>query len=482
MTFCRNAPRLSRLWGYLAMALPVAVFLLVRSVVLAKFLSGSPAFTDNPLWGADFLTARLTAFKVLGKYLWLLVWPSRLSCDYSFNQIPLFAWRFDNWEDWKAILALAVCAGAAWAAVVCYRRSKPLLFFIAFFSLAVAPTANLVILIGTIMAERLLYLPSIGFAGCLAWVGWAGYLRLRAHWPAARIVAPAALGLVCLTFCARTFFRNGDWFDERTMWSSAERAAPNSYKVHRHMALLTVDMPGGGSEIARGEIERAIAILQPLPDERKIPALYATAGFCYRAKGNALGQNGGAAWYRKSRDVLLEGRRLDQAVHGDMARRNSLRDIALGLSGEPALYMELGRTYRRLEEPRQAIEAFEYGLSIDPRAEFFEEIAAAHRALGDPVAAAITLLEGIAMGVGDQSRLAVEVVNLYRQTAPESCAVAGSGNSAALNFNCPLVRSELCAAGLNAAVLYRRMGRERDAISIAASAVGSLGCPSDMFR
>jgi hypothetical protein len=220
MTFCRNAPRLSRLWGYLAMALPVAVFLLVRSVVLAKFLSGSPAFTDNPLWGADFLTARLTAFKVLGKYLWLLVWPSRLSCDYSFNQIPLFAWRFDNWEDWKAILALAVCAGAAWAAVVCYRRSKPLLFFIAFFFLAVAPTANLVILIGTIMAERLLYLPSIGFAGCLAWVGWAGYLRLRAHWPAARIVAPAALGLVCLTFCARTFFRNGDWFDERTMWSS----------------------------------------------------------------------------------------------------------------------------------------------------------------------------------------------------------------------------------------------------------------------
>jgi len=46
-------------------------------------------------------------------------------------------------------------------------------FFVAFFFATLAPTSNLVILIGAIMAERFLYLPSIGFAGCLAWAGWA---------------------------------------------------------------------------------------------------------------------------------------------------------------------------------------------------------------------------------------------------------------------------------------------------------------------
>ena len=207
MTYCRDAPRRSRLYGYGAAALPVAAFLWVRSTVLAGIPAGHPAFTDNPLWGADFFTARLTAIKVVGKYLWLLVWPSRLSCDYSYNQIPLFTWRFDNWEDWKAILALAVCAGAVAAAAACYRRSKPLFFFITFFFLALAPTANLAILVGTIMAERFLYLPSIGFAGCLAWLvglpasGWARagrrrVWRLRPHWErcawySARALSPA---------------------------------------------------------------------------------------------------------------------------------------------------------------------------------------------------------------------------------------------------------------------------------------------------
>ena len=482
IAFCRTAPRRWRVWGYLAAALPVALFLAVRSMVLAKLPSGQPAFTDNPLWGADFFTARLTAIKVLGKYLWLLVWPSRLSCDYSYNQIPLFTWRFNNSDDWKAILALTVCAGAAAAAVLCYRRSRPVFFFIAFFFLAMAPTANLAMLIGAIMAERFLYLPSIGFAGCLAWLGWAGYRRLRGRWPAARIMAPAVLGVICLAFCARTFARNADWFDDRSAWSSAELSCPNSYKVHQHLALLTVDLPGGGSEIARGEIERAIAILQSLPDERKIPALYATAGFCYRAKGNALGPNGGAEWYRKSLDLLLEGRRLDQAAHRDMSRWSSLRGMTAALFGEPAVYMELGRTYRRMGEPRKALEAFDYGRSINPRVEFFDEMAGVYRAMEDPERAAITLLEGIAMGVEGQARLAAEVVALYSQTAPDSCALAGSGSSATLNFNCPLVHGEMCSAGRNAAALYRRMGRENDAIATATGAVRSLGCPAEMFR
>ena len=112
--------------------------------------------------GAGFWTARLTAVKVIGKYLWLLLWPSRLSCDYSYNQIPLF-----TWGDWKALAAVAACVALAAVAIVCYRRSKPVFFFIAFFFAALAPTSNLAILIGTIMAERFLYLPSIGFAGCL---------------------------------------------------------------------------------------------------------------------------------------------------------------------------------------------------------------------------------------------------------------------------------------------------------------------------
>jgi len=483
IAFCRGVPRSARLPGYLATALPVAFFLLVRNQVLATLPAGLVAFTDNPLMGADFWTARLTAVKVLGMYLWRLVWPAQLSCDYSYNQIPLFSWRFTGWEDWKTIAALAVCAGALGAAALCYRRSKPVFFLIAFFFVTLAPTANLAILIGTIMAERFLYLPSIGFAGCLVWAGWTGYRRLGSRWPMARSLAVALPVAMCLAFGVRTFARNGDWLDERSLWTSAVRVSPASFKVHQHLAVTLAAPPANAMEAASDEIAQSVAIIEPLPDELKPATIYATAGACYRARGDLRGQpGGGAAWYRKSLDVLLEGRRADLAWWQDMSRRNAAEGKTVAVTGWSPVYLELGKTYRTMGEFQKALEALQYGRRINPRAEFFEEMAASYRALGDPAQAAITLLEGIAMDTTSQARLAAEVVDLYRQSAPGSCALAGSGTSAGLNFECPLVRSQLCTAGRNAAILYRQMQRENDAVATAVSAVRSLGCPAEMFR
>jgi protein O-mannosyl-transferase len=454
----------------------------VRTWLLASSPLGLAAFTDNPLVATDFWTARLTAVKVLGKYLWLLIWPARLSADYSYNQIPLFSWSFNRWQDWQAILALAVYAAAGALALICYRRSRPVFFFISFFFAAMAPTANLFLLIGTIMAERVLYLPSVGFAGCLAWAGWVVYRRLRPRFPAARVVAPAALTVVVLAFGARTFARNSDWFDERSLWTSAAQSSPASYRTHQHLANSLASPPAPDLDAAIREAEQSLTILQPLPYEEKVPAAYATAAFCYRVKGNSLGQNGGAAWYRKALDTLLEGQKVDVAEDREMASQNRRAGKTVGPAHCIPLYIELSRTYRALGQYENALGPLTPDLWVDPPAEYFEERAQTYRAMGDSQQAVISLLEGITMGSPDQVRLAAEVVDMYRQTAPESCALAGSGTSAALNFNCPLVRNQLCSAGRNAAILYRQMNRERDARAIAASAIQSLGCPLELFR
>jgi hypothetical protein len=478
ITWCRNAPWRARTPGYLASALPVAVFLLVRSQVLARLPLALVAFTDNPLVGADFWTARLTAVRVLGKYLGLLFWPARLSCDYSYNQIPLFSWSL-GWQDCQAILALAVYGAAAALAAVCYRRAKPVFFLLAFFFAAMAPTANLLMPIGTIMAERLLYLPSMAFAGCLAWAGWWAYVRLAPRWPAARLAAPVALAAISLTFCGLTYARNSDWLDERSLWTSAVRACPASYRTHQHAAsaLASTDLDG-----AVGEATRSLAILEPLADGQKAAAAYATAGSCYRAKGDSLGPEAGAAWYRKARDVLLAGRKVDEACDRELVRRNGLAGKTVAPALLTPLYLELGRTYRRLGQFPEALEALAVLRLVDPRAEVFEELSQTYRAMGDDPQAAISLLEGITMGAGDQARLAAEVLDLYRQTAPESCALAGRGSSAAIDFNCPLVHDQLCLAGRNVAAWYRQMHRESDSLATAAGAVRSLGCPAEMFR
>jgi tetratricopeptide (TPR) repeat protein len=227
--------------AYSALVPPLAAFLYLRGTLQTHI---AVRFLENPLWSADFWTARLTAFKVIGKYLWLFVWPARLSADYSYNAVPLFGWHPAQWEDAKALLALALCLGAALLAVRWYRTRKPLFFFLGFFFVALAPTSNLAILIGSIMAERFVYLPSIGLAGCVVAairalgrpISRGRQFAVRAAW-----IAP---GLLCAAGAARTYARNFDWLDERSLWTSAVDVCPESAKTHNNLGNALEQVPG----------------------------------------------------------------------------------------------------------------------------------------------------------------------------------------------------------------------------------------------
>jgi tetratricopeptide (TPR) repeat protein len=328
------------------------------------------------------------------------------------------------------------------AAIFCYRRHKAVCFFMAFFFAALAPTSNLVILIGSVMAERFLYLPSVGFAGCLVW---AIYRRPR--------MAPAVLALICAALAIRTYARNIDWLDDQSLWASAAKVCPASYKTHLHVATALVGSQGQGMERAIGEVDRSLAILDGLPDDRNVPQAYAVAGFIYLMQGSGA---------QKALDVLLRGERIDRTIARELRRENQLRGIATSPSGWYPLYLALGDAYLRLSDPRQAMEAFEYGRTLRPAPEFFEDMSAAWRAMGDPQRAAITLIEGLLVDKGNR-KLASELVELYRETDPGSCAPS-------LAPACPLVHDQMCTAIRNVKQLYMRMGQAPMAVSEAGCA------------
>jgi len=78
------------------------------------------------------------------------------------------------------------------------------------------------------MAERFLYLPSVGLAGCVvAAVRALGQRRFPAR-PAAARVAWAALGLVWPGVHGADLRRNFDWQDDRSLWTSAVEVCPGS--------------------------------------------------------------------------------------------------------------------------------------------------------------------------------------------------------------------------------------------------------------
>jgi tetratricopeptide (TPR) repeat protein len=462
-----------RLWGYAAAALPITVFLYVRANMLAGTYAGEVPFVDNPLVGAGFWTARLTAVKVIGKYFWLLIWPARLSTDYSYNQVPLFASQFRSWADWEAVLAFVACCAAALIAIKSRRRNGTLFFLIGFFFAALLPTSNLIILVGTIMAERFLYLPAIAFAACVVLLILAVSRRAR---------PPAAVGILAVIyvgFATRTLVRNFDWTDDVTLWTAASRASPASFKVHDSLVQQRLLANPPDLNAAAAEADRSLAILDRLPDELDAVQPYVNAAKAYRQVGDSqTDPSQKQNWYRKALGAALRGERIDRLSQERIQALNAGRRV---LSGSAPLYQELGSIWLRLNDPQKALEAFDRSRFFSATPESFASRAEAYATLHDQRQAVIALFEAL---VYDPlwTQFAPLIVDQYKNHEPQSCALRDSGSGASLDLSCPLVHDEICAAARNVQRLYLSHTQTAKAGATAASAVQGLGCPAGMFQ
>ncbi len=94
--------------GYLALVPALAAMWIVRSRLSLASPVFAQVFVDNPIIGASgWLQAKMTAIKVLGRYLALLLYPATLSSDYSYNQIPLYGLPGESWQNALALVSLA---------------------------------------------------------------------------------------------------------------------------------------------------------------------------------------------------------------------------------------------------------------------------------------------------------------------------------------------------------------------------------------
>jgi Flp pilus assembly protein TadD len=243
-----------RILSYVVLAVPFIAFFALRGQLHMHL---EVPFQKNPLVGAAFWPGRLTAFKVIGKFLWLFIWPAHLSADYSYDSIPLFQWSLATWEDLRAPIVLALCLATIAFAFRLRRENRPILFFVAFFFIALAPTANLFIIIGSPMSERFMYLPAIGLSGCAGALIYALAQRYSQQAPAKAVWVAA--GVLCLAFGARTYARNFDWHDEATLWRSVVAVNPDDALAHLNLGSALLEVPNRMPE-AISEYQRAVRI------------------------------------------------------------------------------------------------------------------------------------------------------------------------------------------------------------------------------
>lgn len=248
---------LRRYSGYLLILIG---FLVVRAAVLGivVYIEKIPLI-DNPLAYARWDIRLLTALKIAGKYLWLFVWPDHFSADYSYNAIALSS---SLWEPavigglagWGALLGLA-----AWSYVKGHRW---IFLAVALTALTFFPASNFLVAIGTIMGERLFYLPSAGLCLLVA-AGWDAACAARAGQAALfRLIGLGLFSLALVFLTARTVIRNRDWRSNETLFESAVKVAPGSAKVHFNIALSELKKD---EEKGIGEMDEALRIY---PDYR----------------------------------------------------------------------------------------------------------------------------------------------------------------------------------------------------------------------
>jgi tetratricopeptide (TPR) repeat protein len=234
------------------------LFLLLYFGLLYPLMVMPTRFVENPLAHTSNLVRILTALKVLFQSLGLLFWPSHLSSDYSYNQIPLIT----HWNSSAGLSVLILSLIPITLLVWSYRNSKDFFFGLSYFLITYSVVSNLLFPIGTIRADRLLYMPSLGIFLC---VGLAlARLDEIVNLPSRRLFFRAALAGILLLLAIRTIARNGDWRDQFTLYSQSARTAPGSAKAHAFLGWEYVQK--GQRDLAIKEFEIAGSIYPEFPD------------------------------------------------------------------------------------------------------------------------------------------------------------------------------------------------------------------------
>lgn len=184
---------------------------------------------------------RLTAFKAFAYYMKLLFWPLVLSGDYLYNQIPLTNQISDPLVFTGLILFLGFfCLGL----LALIKGYKEIAFGILFFYAAFAPVSNLVIPIGALVGERLLYLPSLGFCIVIALLFeyLLNFLKRKTSIGKARAVVTTVFVVVIVAYGSRTFARNFDWKNPYIFFNKTSQTSPNSAVSHYSTAVAYLRM------------------------------------------------------------------------------------------------------------------------------------------------------------------------------------------------------------------------------------------------
>ncbi|XP_055930176.1 protein O-mannosyl-transferase TMTC1-like [Argiope bruennichi] len=237
-----------------------ALMFLMLMVFRIWMLQGSmPIFSeeDNPASFSSSLLTRFYMYSYLAAFnFWMLLNPSTLSYDWQMGSIPLVTSVFDvrNVASLLLFLFLSVSALQLLCAPSLKKAdANTMLLYLCILVLPFLPASNVFVTVGFVVAERVLYIPSIGFCILITY----GLRKLRNSTRFYWVWKSCTIILIVL-FMARTVIRNKDWKSREALFTSGLTSVPHNAKVHYNFANLQKDL--GNVETAVEHYRMALSL------------------------------------------------------------------------------------------------------------------------------------------------------------------------------------------------------------------------------
>jgi len=283
----------------------------------------------------------------LSSYLRLIFWPDKLTLYHSeltFTKVQYFM---------MLIITLAFFVFIGWA----YKKNRQIFFWSSFFIIVLSPTLT-PLRIGWVVAERYVYLASLGIIFLIALViNKIGKITKKPT------VAFIIFAILLLAFSTRTIIRNIDWYNQDNLWLSAAKTSPSSHQNHNNLGDLYARH--GDYQKAVEEFQKAIELKPNYGDAyHNIANVYHQMG-----RDDLAEQN-----YQKALSFnpnLWQSYQNLAAIHFNQKNYQLSREElekAVQINPESAdLHANLGILYLNLNDKQKAREEFEKTLQIDPQ-------------------------------------------------------------------------------------------------------------------
>lgn len=285
------------------------------------------SYVDTPVRYLDSWLQRGLSYNLQhAKYGQLLVLPWNQSWDYSFDALPLVRSLSDVRLLFMISTVLTLAACTAWGAA---RRSLRTLLGLGFIFIPFLPFSNIPFLVGTTVAERLLYPCTVGWSLLVAAVGSFFEGTKRPHLKMRSLAV-----VLALLYGYRAGVRTWQWRTKVSLYAGDFESWSRSAKVTHQFALC---LHGGG------QWERAIVQYQRSLDMHD---------------DNALTDYGIAQCLLQLGRYPEAGQRFEKILKG--------HGIGIGHHNKHVIYLDYGWLLARIGRFKEAIPVLEEGLELKP--------------------------------------------------------------------------------------------------------------------